>query len=373
MKKRQIIIILVGLAILAIGKLSMDYLADKKESQNTSPENKPVTVFTSQVQLSEIPIYIYSSGVLQAVNRIDLFSEVQGIMEADIGRFKAGNSFRKGETLLQIRSKDQEAQFMAQRAGFQSALTAIMPDIKADFPDAFATWNAYLSKFDASKSVPELPEANTPGLKSFLVGRGILNNYHLLKNIEVINSKYTLKAPFDGVLTASNVTPGSLIRPGQALGTFIQPTHFELETAVDALNAEKLSIGQKVELSLEGLPNKAWKGTIARIVKSIDKNSQLSSFYVSVKGADLKEGMFLKAKVTAREIKNGFEISRAAIVNKDEVYLVVDNQLKRKQVKIEHYHTNTVILSGLEQDDLVLTTVPLSAFDGMEVTVYQEK
>lgn len=54
-------------------------------------------------------------------------------MEWNNGKFKAGNSFQKGEVLIRIRSNDQQAQLHAQRSYFQTALMAIMPDLKADY------------------------------------------------------------------------------------------------------------------------------------------------------------------------------------------------------------------------------------------------
>jgi multidrug resistance efflux pump len=44
------------------------------------------------------------------------------------------------------------------------------------------------------------------------------------------------------------VTEGTLVRAGQKLGEFIDPTQYELEVAVSKTYADMLSIGQKVDL-----------------------------------------------------------------------------------------------------------------------------
>ncbi|MFT7113505.1 MAG: membrane fusion protein (multidrug efflux system) [Candidatus Azotimanducaceae bacterium] len=372
MKKRQIIIIAIGLAILIGGKFTMDFLGSPKEPKVLKPSNSITTVFAATVKNEEIPVFVTSSGVLQALNRVELFSEVQGVMETDNGKFKPGNSFKKGDVLISIRSKDQEAQLFSQRASFESAITAIMPDLKADFPEAFTAWDNYLNDFSNAVSIADLPEVKTQILKSFLVGRGIYTSFHQLKNSEIINAKYALKAPFDGVLIAANTTPGSLIRPGQALGTFIQPKNFELESAIDALTAERLKVGQKVSLSLQGLPEKTWNGKISRLVKAIDPTSQMSTFYVSVSGSDLKEGMYLQAMVKAQKIQSAFELPRGALLADMQVYVVEKEALVLKTVKPQHYTSETVIITGLSDNTLVLTKVAPSAFEGMKVTIYQE-
>ena len=145
-----------------------------------------------------------------------------------------------------------------------------------------------------------------------------------------------------------------------------------METSIDALSAEYLKVGQKVKLKMQGMEEKSWEGKISRLVKAIDPNSQMSSFFVTVEGKDLKEGMFLKAKVKANEIPNAFELSRSALVENDQVYVVEDDLLVLKEIRNRHFNQSTVIISGLKDGAEVVTKVPPSAFPGMKVSVYKE-
>ena len=52
-----------------------------------------------------------------------------------------------------------------------------------------------------------------------------------------------------------------------------------------------LKIGQKVTLISNDIKGN-WKGSIARIGKNIDSKTQSVIVYISVNGADLKEGMY---------------------------------------------------------------------------------
>lgn len=267
-----------AIAILAIGVLVKNIISKPKSRPVSQIKENVTTVFTTVVKNDSIPVYVESTGTLEAIKRIELFSEVQGVMEGNNGKFKAGNSFQKGEVLIRIRSNDQQAQLYAQRSSFQTALMAIMPDLKADYADEFDLWNNYMKAFSIEKSVQILPKVKSDKLESFLIGRAVFSGYHALKNMEIINGKYNLTAPYNGVLIAANVDPGTVIRPGQELGTFIQPLNYELETSTDAVTAERLNLGQLVKLSLQGMPNKQWNGTISRLVKAIDRSSQMSTF-----------------------------------------------------------------------------------------------
>ncbi len=45
-------------------------------------------------------------------------------------------------------------------------------------------------------------------------------------------SKYTIKAPFKGILTEALVTEGTLIRNNQKLGEYIDPSLYEMEVSL---------------------------------------------------------------------------------------------------------------------------------------------
>lgn len=373
MKKRQVVIISTSILILVIGKLISNVLAEPAEKKSKAKTTSIATVFTDTVKNDSIPVYVTSTGALEALKRLELYSEVQGVMMADNGKFKAGNAFKKGELLVGIRSNEQEAQLYAQRSNFEGTITSIMPDLKSDFPNYFELWNSYLKSFTVQKSVAELPKVSDDKLNSFLVGRGIYSSYHSLKNLEIINSKYNITAPYDGVLTAANADPGTVIRPGQSLGVFIQPYLYELETSTDALTAELLTVGQEVELTMDGLSDKRWIGKIDRIVKAIDKSSQMNTFFVKVEGKDLKEGMFLQAKVQAKRISNAFQLSRSALVDNNQVFIVKEGKLALRNIENRFYNQDQAVISGLNDGDMVLTKVPPAAFEGMEVKVYEGK
>jgi membrane fusion protein (multidrug efflux system) len=371
MKARQFVIIGIGMAILVVGKLTMNALAKPQERQVKKAGENVTTVFVDTVRNAAIPVYFESTGVLKALRRAELYSEVQGVMLADNGRFKAGNAFKKGEVLLAIRSNDQHAQLLSQRSAYESLITAVMADIKADFPEEYPRWTAFLQAIDVDKRMPDLPKVKSNKLKSFLVGKNVFGSYYALNNLEIGFEKYTVRAPYDGVLISVNIDPGTVIRQGQALGVFIQPYTYELEAATDAVAAERLKVGQEVMLSFNGLDEKTWVGKVARLVPAINPASQMGSFFVEISTNDLKEGMFLQAKVKAKEVPEAVELSRSVIVNDDQLYAVVKGQLELRTVVVEYTNENSVVVSGLPNGSVVLSKVPPSAFPGMNVNIYK--
>ena len=372
MKARQIIIVAVALIILIGGKLISDKLAEPKEKPPRKPADNVATVFTEKVKNSVIPIVIESTGLLEAVNRMELYSEVQGVMLADNGRFKAGNTFSQGQTLINIRADDQRAGVIAQRSSFQRSLSAVLPDIRLDFANEFPAWQSYLQNLNVESSVQELPEVKSEKLKLFLTGRNIYSEYYSVKNAEIMLLKFRIGAPYSGELVEANADPGTVIRPGQKLGVFIKAGVYELEASVSAANAAALKKGQEVELRLEGVEDKKWTGNISRVNRAIDPQSQMSAFFVRVLSDELKDGMFLKASAKGKSIANAFELPRSVLLNNNYVYVVDNNLLVEHKVEPVHFGDRTVIVKGLENGMQVLNKIPPAAFAGMSVTIFKD-
>ena len=145
----------------------------------------------------------------------------------------------------------------------------------------------YLSSFDLNKTTPKLPEMTSDKENYFITGRGIVTNYYNVKNLEQRLAKYTISAPFSGILTEALVTEGSLIRSGQKLGEFINPSVYEMEVAISKSFANILKVGENV--SLTNLDKtETYTGKVSRVNGSIDATTQTITAFIEVKDANLK-------------------------------------------------------------------------------------
>jgi len=369
---RKYISIVVGLAMIIGGIYVANLLIGNK--QKKKPRNKEVipVAFVQVVENTNIPVQIVESGRLLAKNRIEMYAEVQGVMETSGREFKPGANYRKGEVMVHIRSNDYYAKLQAQKSTLQNLITAILPDLHLDYPEAYPKWDAYLRKFDLDKPIPPLPETTSDKEKFFVTGRNIYNTYYNTKNMEIIYSKYTLHAPFSGILTDALVTPGTLIRPGQKLGEFIDPLVYELGVAVNKTILPALSVGYKVKVrDVESL-NDTWEGKIVRINGKVDPSTQTVKVFIDVRGKEIKEGMYLEAVINGSKKENAFEISRNLLVEESNLFIVEDDKLKMVSVTPVFYNQETVIVNGLKNGQQVLIKMIPGAFSGMKVKVSNE-
>ncbi|MBT8260815.1 MAG: HlyD family efflux transporter periplasmic adaptor subunit [Bacteroidia bacterium] len=369
---RKIVSIALGVLLLVGALFIAKYLIDNKKKPKPQFDKIVKTVFVEEVENKDIPIIITTSGNLTAKNKIDLFSEVQGLLKPSSKEFKAGTIYSKGENLISINSDEFYANLTSQKSNFYNSLTSIMPDIRLDYPDEFQKWQTYLNSVDIYKPIPKLPVMNTDKEKFFISGRGINTAYYNVKNLEVRLSKYNLKAPYNGILTEALVTPGSLVRSGQKLGEFIDPSVYEMEVSVNAEFADLLKKGNTVKLhNLE--KTKEYVGKVIRINGKVDATSQTIKAYIKVAHKDLREGTYLEADLTARSESNAIEVSRKLLVDNKQMFVVRDSILDLIDVEPVYFSSESAVIKGIKDGTMLLSKPTPGAYDGMQVKIFEDK
>lgn len=365
---RKLIIIGVGILILAGSFLLFNTLKNSKKKPHTAPKKVVKTAYVKTAENTTIPVIISANGSLIAKNRMELYSEVTGVLQTTAKPFKEGTYYSKGQTLLRINNEEAFASLQAQKSTLQNLIASIMPDVRLDYPNAFTKWQGYLQRFDIHKSVEKLPEPTSDKEKYFITGKNIYTNYYNIKNAEARLAKYRIRAPYNGVLTQSLVTNGTLVRAGQKLGEFINTSVYELALSVNAQFATILRVGKKVKLTNLD-KTKSWQGQISRINGVVDATSQTIQIFIDVKGKELREGMYLHANVPTKNIENAMEISQKLLVNNKAIYIVKDNVLEQIPVNPIYFNEDTAIITGVPNGVLLVSKPITGAYNGMPVTV----
>lgn len=367
--RKFIIIILLGFLVLMLGLYLFNVLSDSKKAPKQKNEKIEKTAFIETVINSTIPIHISANGNLSAKNKVELFSEVQGILEYTGKEFRPGVFYKKGQTILKVNSDENFANLQAQKSNLQNLIAGILPDIRLDYPDAFQNWSSYLKAYDINKSIAELPEPKSDQEKYFITGKNIFLTYYNVKNLEARYLKYNIRAPFTGILTEVNVNTGALVRSGQKMGEFIDPSIYEIEIAINASYANILAKGKQVVLNNLEHTN-SWTGTVTRINGRVDQRTQTVNIYIEVKGDELREGMYLEANVPAREVENGYRVSRKLLVDNKSIFIIEENKLKLVDITIAHFDENSAVIKGIDNDTKILSKMIPGAFDGMVVKIF---
>ncbi|WP_298515033.1 HlyD family efflux transporter periplasmic adaptor subunit [uncultured Kordia sp.] len=363
---RNIILSILGALLIAGAFYFGNIIANGKQKKRPVPKKVIKTVYTNTVQNGTIPIVISANGNLVAKRRVELYAEVQGIFKTNRKLFKPGQKYRQGETLIRIDAAEYYANVQSSKSNLYNSIAAIMPDLRLDFPDIYPKWQQYLSNFDLNKTTPKLPEMTTEKEKYFITGRSIVTNYYNVKNLEQRLSKYTISAPFSGILTEALVTEGSLIRNGQKLGAFIDDSVYEMEVALSKQYASLLKVGEKV--ALNNLENtEKFSGIVSRVNGSIDATTQTITAYIEVKDEKLKEGMYLEANLNAKEETNAIEIDRNLVLDDNQLFVVRDSILDMIKVNPVYFSDTKAVVKSIPNGTVILSKSVPGAYAGMLV------
>ncbi|UII78309.1 efflux RND transporter periplasmic adaptor subunit [Flagellimonas sp. CMM7] len=344
-------------------------IAGSKKNRRLPSQKVVKTVFVDTVKNTTIPIVVPANGNLRAKKRVELYSEVQGVFRSGSKLFRTGQEYTTGQTLIRIDANEYYASVQSAKSNLYNLLTSIMPDLRLDYPEIYPKWQDYQNGFDLQKTTPPLPELGTEKEKFFISGRGVISNYYNVKNLEQRLSKYTISAPFKGVLTEALVTEGTLIRVGQKLGEFINIGTYELEVSVSKTYGDYLTVGKQVELS--NLENtQTFMGKVIRVNGSVDQNSQTITVYIEVQGENLKEGQYLEANLEAKDEPNAIEVDRSLLLENNQIFVVRDTILDVIDVKPVYFTNKTVVLKDVPDDAVIVSKAVSGAYTGMEVKVF---
>lgn len=368
---RKIVLSILGVALIILSIFGAKALIDSKNTQKPKPEKVIKTVITDIVKNTTIPIIVPANGTVVAKRRVELYAEVQGVFNKGSKLFKPGETYNQGETIIRIDAAEYAASVQSAKSNLYNLLTSIMPDLRLDYPSIFDKWQTYLTNFDMGSSTPSLPAMTTEKEKYFISGRGIITSYYNVKNLEQRLGKYRITAPFSGVLTEALVTEGTLIRSGQKLGEFINTDVYELEVSISKGYSDLLKIGEKVSLAnLE--KTQEFEGIVSRINGSVDQTSQTIKAFIEVKDKRLKEGMYLEAKLNAKEEADAIEINRGLLLENNQIFIVRDSVLDLLEVTPVYFSDKKVVLKNIPNGTVIIARPVVGAYAGMLVKILEE-
>lgn len=352
MKKNHLVLI-VSVIIIIIG-VSIAYIMILNKPKAIPPKKLETVRYAKmdEVKYGSYNVDINATGTVRAKDKIDIYSEVQGIYDPSGKPFREGISFSKGEVMLYIDKREAEFTLKTQKSELMNSIASLMADFKTDFPQSFEKWNSYLSNFDIDKSVKELPKPSSDKEKYFLTIRKIYSQFYNIKNQEVRLSKFEITAPFNGTVTMSAIEPGALVRPTAKIGEFSGRGLYEVSFAVSTSDLNYIKIGSTVEVIHN---DKKTPGRVVRISDRIDPTTQSVNVFVQVSSNELKDGMYVNGRVEGNKITNVYKVPREAIINNKEIYILEDGKLAIEEIEQIFLSRNYSYIRGLDAGKTVVT------------------
>ncbi|MBT3621843.1 MAG: HlyD family efflux transporter periplasmic adaptor subunit, partial [Flavobacteriales bacterium] len=322
---------------------------------------KSVNVIT--VKNTNIQSEITSSGRVVSLNNITISSEVQGRLVGD-NTFKKGTEINKGKIIFSVKNTDYKLLIDAKKSRFMNLISSTLADIKLDFNNEYPKWDAFFNAISLNNHLPTFPEIQNSKEKNFIISRSILSEYLSIMADEEKLSKYTVVAPFDGIITKSYSDVGGNVNPGSPVVDFIRKGNMEVELTVNTSEIDFIAIGNKVTFTDNG---KSFNGKITRKGKFVNSNTQNISIFASINSDNnqLYNGMYLSANITTKTTKDVCKLPRRAIFSDNKVFIVnANNELEIKDLTIVSKQGNIVLVSNVKENTIIVSEPLIDTKEG---------
>lgn len=344
--------------------------------EETMADDGALEEFTREVDVQtfsagDITSEIHVTGRARATERIELTSEVQGVLQGGEHPFRTGVRFSEGDTIMVIDDREEALALTAERARFLTTISGTLSDIRFDYPDDFEAWENYAADLNPEERLKPLPDISDRQLRLFLTSRGVFDQYYTIRSSENRLDKFVITAPYSGELRNADVTPGNLVQAGVTLGEFVGD-RFEIETFVSLQDLPFIGTGSTVSMESPAFDD-ALDGRVIRIGSSIDPETQAFPVYIELQEPSIRSGLYFEGVADGRIIPDAVEIPRNLLTRSNTVLVVEDEKATHKEVEPIRFRDETVIVTGLsEEDKLIELRAGVSNLAGSRVTIRDE-
>ncbi len=364
MKTRLISIIstvaILGASLLIFVLFSGMRKAPERKSAETIRQLVPVETGHNENFAVEIPV----SGRAEALYKVEIYAEVSGILESRKVDFVEGMPFLKGDTLLQINRDEFDASLKSAKIAFYTQLAKLLPELKYAYPENYTAWKQWFDDFDSDGALQDLPETKSEQERIFITVQGLYQSYYNILSQESRQAKYLIRAPFDGVISESNIKPGTLVRSGQKLGAVIEPNRFEMTVSLPENEAALIQIGDEVVFRRN---QESILGKVARISPRVAGNSQSIPVFVQLADGAIRDGEYLGGSILTQANFYGQRIPNRYLTLQNSVYLLENERIIEKELQILQQNGEYSIVAGLD-DDVKIVTRTQGVYPGMPAT-----
>jgi RND family efflux transporter MFP subunit len=361
--------------------------ASKEKSVAAQPAN-PVAVSAVAVEAETWPSIYEATGTVRARTSATISAKLMGYVREV--KVQAGDRVQSGQLLVTLDTRDLDVGSRRAEAGREEARSAVpeadngVAAAKANLDLAQVTFGRMQDLFQKkSISNQEFDEASAR-LKAAQAGyemakaRRVQLNSKLaqadqeVSSTEIMRTYADIRAPFNGIVTAKTVEPGSLAMPGTPLLTIEREGAYRFEASVEESHLAAIRAGQAVSVTLDGVDHPI-DARVSEIVPAVDASSRTYLVKIDLPAiASLRSGLFGRAGFQLGT-RSALTVPAAAISERGQLQTVmaVDEGIARTRIVTtgSRLKDRIEVLSGLSAGDKIIFPVPPGLADGARVEV----
>ena len=358
MAKRMVLMLVVMTILIAglgfVKVRQFQAMADEFAAMQPPPE----AVTTIVAERQEWPATLSAIGTVAAVQGVTVSADLPGLV--DRITFDSGRTVEKGEVLMELDTRQEQAQLAGAEAEVQ--LTKLNFERMQGLVDQDAVSRA---EYDAAAAAHKQAEAK-------------------LREIRATIARKTIRAPFSGVLGIRQVNLGQYLNAGDPVVPLQSLNPIYVNFSVPQQDATQMRNGRTVRITTGDLAGVEFTGRITALDAVVDqttRNVQVQATLANP-GGKLRPGMFVEAQVALGEGRQMVALPASAVNYApygDSVFIVTDMKspqgqtyrgVRQQVVKLGDARGDQIaVLSGVNPGEEVVTSGVFKLRNGAAIQV----
>ncbi len=360
-------VVVVGLAVFVLPPMLAPQASTPTEAAAPTAEvaKRLLAIDVATAAPATLSETLKATGSLMPRRSIAIASQVNGTLKSvDV---RIGDSVKAGDVLATVDVETSEIQLSQQRST-AAATRAQLAQAENQLERTLRLADSGLTPsatVESERASIEALKANLAALEAQVAGA------------ELVIRNATITAPFDGIVASRTIEPGQLISSGAALFDIVDLSMMEMTAYVPVSASPKLSPGQGVTLTVEGLPGQSFAATVEGVSPVAAQGTRTVPVLISVPnpGGLLRGGMFASGRIAIEQVADVLAVPEAAVRQDDEgtyVLKIVDGALVRQPIAVARNWSSSrqaELASGLTAGESYVAGKLDDLAPGMRVTV----
>ncbi|MBV8213106.1 MAG: efflux RND transporter periplasmic adaptor subunit [Verrucomicrobia bacterium] len=366
---RLLLFLFVGLACLAalaVYGLMIRSAATEKLEQQANQAASEQTVSVVKPERLATGVSVELPGQTQAYVQAPVFAQTSGYLKK--WYFDIGAQVKAGDILGEIDTPQVDQQLNQSKATLKEAQAALDLSRVTYRRDQDLLQRRVIAQQDFDTAASDL------GVKQATVNA----DEAAVLSLQALEDFKTVKAPFDGIVTARNTDIGALVNSGSGNPLFIvaQVKPLRVYINVPENMAQDVAVGASAELRFNEFPGREFTGKVVRTAGAIDPNSRtlLTEVDVPNESGELFPGAYTQVRLVTGSNNRSVLVPANTLLFRSEgaAVGVVDqnNVVELKKIKIGRDLGNQLeVTQGVGPDDRIIINPPDSLAAGQKVKV----
>ena len=374
-------IIIVGVGIAG----AVIFIKLKKPPERMEQAEQAPLVEVVQLRSKDIPMVVKGYGTVNPKVEVDIIPEVAGKVVYIHPELIVGGLIPANQTILRIDPRDYELAVRQAEAAVADAGVLIETE-QAEAEVARTEWSQLHPDTEPTSSLvlrePQIRKAQAM----------LDSSESQLATAKLKLERTSVSLPFDALVTTENVDIGQYVVMGQPLAKAYGTGSVEIEVPLkdselawfDVFENSIFSNGDRN--AANGTPAKViadfagaehtWKGYVVRTAGQVDRTSRMISVVVEVSEPfdarngrpPLLPGIFAEVLIQGNTLSNAVAVPRDAIREGNQMWLVNNNRLEIRPLKVVRVDKNFayIVSDDLDEANVIISSLD-AVIDGMKV------